>query len=259
MHMWSRILVGTVFVLSAMICGGFAGAWGGGHYLVGRDSGLAGAVTVLGYGILGAALGAAVAAALARWLPGRGLLLTALPVVLAGGVLAWWSVVAYSDAAEQQRVASEDGYERLPAFRVAIAHPSPAVASPFARFEIRWGTDRDATLVTAEPAPRRCVFAIGGPDAVRMLGALRAVGAVLIRAQSPCDGTPGAVEHQLEWRIDEPHSVESAGRLALTAACLDAHPGLAVPLTAALEIESRHRRARACRPLVDEPAVAPSR
>ena len=81
-----------------------------------------------------------------------------------------------------------------------------------------------------------------------MLGALRGVGGVMVKDAFPCAGTLGAVQYELEWHIQEALPPDTAGKLAITAACLEQYPQLVAPFEAAVEIDAHLAAKRTCEP-----------
>jgi hypothetical protein len=230
----SRIVLGVVFVFFMMVCGLVAGAFVGGRFFVPPGSGLAGPAIALGYGLIGAGLAAVVGGVLAYVLPPKWFMGAALPVTVAGVILAIVIVNGYLRAEAETQAHLEEAYGKLNKFKVTLVHLNDGTA-PFKRMEADWSIRR-YTAVSNDAKARTCAAELSGEEAVALLGALRTVEGLVLKDRFPCAGTLGAVERELDWFIPEARPPDSAGRHAITAACAEQHPALREPFEAAAKI-----------------------
>lgn len=235
----TRWIVGILLSLSLLVCGLFAGTWIGGRFFVAAGSGLAGPVIALGYGVIGGVLGAALGLVMSIFTPGRKLSVIAVPVLLAGAIVVVIAVRGYLVSSAESEAQLLEAYENLPTFALTITYPETAEQPPFARFEADWAA-RQYVVTTSGDSPRRCSVAMTGPDAVDILTALRGVDAILFNEPAPCATSPGAVDHELSFRIDEVRPPNTEGHVEVTAACLTRAPALAAPRDAAIALVARN-------------------
>lgn len=241
----SRVALGALLVLAGAVCGFVAAAFLGAHCCVSPDSGLAGPAIVLGYGLLGAAGAGMAALLLSLALPPRGLIGLALPLAGIAAVLAGLGAKLYLQARAQTRAELQQAYARMPAFHATVTDTGNGSQRPFRRMALDWG-ERAYTVETVATGERRCRLALSGPQAVRMLGALRKVELVLAETPHPCAGTVGPARQELAFVIPERQPPDTRVRLALTAACLVRFPTLGAPLTTARAIHAENGLPSVC-------------
>jgi hypothetical protein len=205
-------------------------------------SGLAGGAIALGYGVLGAGIGAVIAIVLAKYLSDRWLMGVTLPILPCALVLAGMTAKLILDSSEEQEAHLQRAYEKMNLFQVSLVQTDTAPQQVFERIDFDW-KQRQYLLTTAE---ERCTVPLTGEQAVKMLGALRNVGGVMIKDAFPCAGTLGTVQYELEWNIQEAGPPHTSGKLAITAACLEQYPQLLAPFEAAVEIDTHLALKRVC-------------
>jgi len=225
-----------------MICAAVAGTVVAGHCCVAPGSGLAGPAIALGYGLITAVVAGALAGLLAIFLPPRALVGTALVMGVPATVLGGMTLKGYWEAREQMQAHLQEGYARMPAFRVELTFAEADEKPPFQRIAFDWSARRYTVTANGQ----RCTAKFTGPQGVAMLGALRSVEGILHEDPYPCAGTLGAVQHELDMSIPEPTSPNSKAKLALTAACLTLYPTLAEPLAVARRIHDDRKQPMRC-------------
>lgn len=240
----TRLLLAIAFVLSAIVCSLVAGAYIGGRCCVPAGSGLAGGAIALGYGVLGAGIGAVIAIVLARSLPDRWLVGITLPVLPCAIVLAGITAKLILNSSEEQQAHLQSAYEKMNLFQVNLVQTDAAPQRMFERIDFDW-EQRQYVLTTGQ---EKCTVPLTGEQAAKMLGALRGVGGVMVKDAFPCAGTLGPVQYGLEWHIQEALPPNTRSKLAITAACLEQYPQLAAPFEAAVEIDMDLATKRVCKP-----------
>jgi len=231
-----RVLLGALLALGLAGCAFAAAAVIAARCCVAEGSGLAGPAIVAGYGILGALLGALAGAGLAVVLSPRPLI---VGTVLAGsgGLLVYGALLSgYLVARSETAAHLQQAYERLPAFSMELIQLEETDPDSFHSF----GADWQARQYTVAQGSRHCALPLAGADAVELLGALRDVELVLLEDPFPCAGTLGAVVQELAFSIPAPKPPDTAGRLAITAACLERYPNLQRPFAAARRLHRDH-------------------
>lgn len=239
-----RIALGVVFVFFMAVCGFLAGTVIGARFLVPPGSGLAGPVIAISYGIMGAGLTGVAGIFLAWLLPPKWFVGVAVPVTVAGAIIAVILVNIYIQSETEQQAHLEEAYARMNKFRVTLVHLNDAYA-PFRRMEADWG-ERRYTATTNDAEPTICTAELSGPEAVKLLEALRGVEGVVLQDEFPCAGSPGAVERELDWFIPEAKPPNSGGKHAITAACAAQYPALDRLFEAAAGIFRNGEHAREC-------------
>lgn len=222
----SRILIGILLVVGMALCSLVAGMLIGSRF-VPPGSGLAGPAIAAGYGMVAALLGGSVAVLMAARLSRPWLIRTTIPVAILGGLCLALLTWSYLQSKAEQQAHLAEAYRRLPAFRLRIANSS-AHRDGFIAFSADWAERFHAVKMDS----RECADELTGPDAVRLLGALRELGGVMLRHGTPCEGLGSEPLYEIEWRIDETRSPESIGRLSVNALCLERHPALGAPRAA---------------------------
>jgi len=242
----TRWLVGILLTLSLLVCGLLAGTWLGGRYFVPPGSGLAGPAIALSYGLLGAVVGVALGIVVSIFTPGRWLAYATIPVALAGGIVVLMVARSYMISSAETEARLQEAYDKLPAFTLTIELPETAADRPFARFAADWSA-RSYDVTVAGDDPQTCSAAMAGPDAVRLLTALRNIEGRLMNEPDPCAASPGAVDHHLAFAIKEARPPDSEGSLEITEACLTRAPDLAAPRDAVTEMIAENGLPDACK------------
>ncbi len=232
---FGRILLGTLFVLSALPIGVVIGGYIGSRYFVPGGTGLTNPVVALYYGAFGAVITGVIALVLTIYLSRGWLLGVSLPVIVIGLIcaLAFWTI--YLKAKSKSDAHLDEAYDKLNKFEVSLTYEDAVADPPFRSMNIDWGK-RGYTAVESGAKGRSCMASLSGKEAVAVLTALRNADAVLIKTPNPCAGTSGAVERTITWRIHEAKPPDTEGTVALTAACAKQHPELAEPFNVADKI-----------------------
>lgn len=232
-----------MFVLALAVIGFVLGAYIGSSCCVPAGAGLAGGAMVVGYGVIGSMVAVIVAVVIARKLPARQLRIVTLVTGVIGGVFAAILIKIYLDSRAATAEFMQQSYATMLKFRVELSIADNNAAYPFDSIEMDWRTRSVAAVVSGQS----CSSDLAGADAAKMLGALRGVEGVVYRDPAPCAGKPGAVQQTLNMHIAEATGQPSTADLALTAACLEAHPELAQPAAVAADIFARVEWPASCK------------
>jgi len=236
MNRGQRILFGALLGLGLGGCAFALAAVVAGRCCVPEGSGMAGPAFVLGYGVLGGVVGLLAGMLLAALLRPRVLVTCTVLAGIGGAVVYGGLIAAYIYARAETRDHLQHAYERLPEFRLRLAHTRAAGVTPFRTFAADWG-ERGYEVTTGS---RACRADLPGAQAVELLAALREVELVMLDDPFPCAGTLGKVQHELEFFVPAPTSPDAGGKILITGACLQRYAALQAPIEAAARLHAEN-------------------
>ena len=242
MNKKNRILLGILLSLAFAVSFFMLGAFLAGKMGVAEGQGLASGAIVVGYGLRGGVAGIVLAIILSVYLPARWLITLCVIFGIAGTFLFWKIFGAISESRDQSQAHLEQAYENLPKFQVQMANAGGNTVLPFEQMEMNWG-NRNYRVVTGGSS---CTVELSGKQAVQMLTALREVDRITFQDPFPCAGTLGQELVKFDMIIPESLPPDTEAKLAITRACLQQHPELEAPLTAAREIHRANGMPKDC-------------
>ena len=229
-----RLAVAMCLALTGFAAGLFIASWAG----AGQGQGLAGGAIVLGYGLVGALLAAAV-----TWLLPDQWLTPALKILIVPAVIVAVTILlGYWYSSQQTNKHLQQAYENLPPFTLAL-EPGPV----FEREQIiRFEADGSTREVRFSTPQRTCSGAFSGEHAVEFLTALRSAESVTYRNPKPCADAADANSWTLAFTIKESTAGETHADTRINSACLQRFPALAAPREAVSRLLNEGEIALAC-------------
>lgn len=223
----SRVLLGVLLAVTLALPGLIVGAAVGAVFFVPAGSGLAGPAIALGYGLVGALLAVASAAALGRWLP-----LQALRWTLAGSTIVAFlglCLVAYrfhevrQEASRQHAATTPSPLQRAYDVHVEVTEAGAAAGLPVQEMRLVQGDgSQRVSWITRGAEQQRCEDAMVGLEGVDLAARLQVFAPQVLAGFRGCthEVDDGPRLYTVRWSAAAELTAATAGELAMNAHCL---------------------------------------